>query len=238
MTEARAALLPNLRRRANLPELMDAEGVDRATLWRTLEELEIINRWLGGYAITFRGLAELLAGAGRQREWSILDVGCGGGDSLRRIADWGKARGYRFRLAGVDMQPDCLAYARRQSAGYAIDWLCSDYRLLRGDYDLVVTSLFCHHLDDDQMREFFAWTRRTARVGFVVNDLQRHPLAYHGIHLLTRLLSRSAFVRYDGPMSVRRAFTAEELSALAASSGLHPRIRWQWAFRWLVAGYV
>lgn len=238
------ALWPDMSQRADLPELMDAEGVDRETLWQTLRELEKINTWLGGYPITIRGIETLLGlGAGasralREREWSILDVGCGGGDTLRLLADWARKQGYRVKLTGADMQPDCLAYARHHSQGYAIDWLTSDYRELSGPYDLVITSLFCHHLDDAQMREFFAWTRRTARIGFVINDLQRHPFAYHAIHALTALLSKSAFVRYDGPMSVRRAFTHAELAALAASAGLHPRIRWQWAFRYLVAGYV
>ncbi|MEZ0368858.1 MAG: methyltransferase domain-containing protein [Candidatus Sericytochromatia bacterium] len=234
----KAALLPDLSQRSYQPELMDAEGVDREILWQTLRELETVNRWLGGYATTLKGLQELLAGGVRAREWSIVDVGCGGGDTLRVVADWARQRGYRFRLSGVDMQPDCLEYAKKHAPDREIEWICADFREVAGPYDIVITSQFCHHLDDALMREFFGWTRRSARLGFVINDLHRHPVAYHGFHALSALFSRSPFIRYDGPMSVRKAFSRSELADLAGSAGLHPRILWQWAFRYLVLGYV
>lgn len=233
--------MPSLSQRADLPELMDAEDADREILWQTLRELETVNRWLGGYATTLKGVQEVLeleSKSHQDREWSILDVGCGGGDTLRMLADWGQKQGYRFRLAGADLQPDCLSYARKQSEAYAIDWLQADYRTLTGPYDLVITSQFCHHLNDSQMQEFFRWTRETASIGFVINDLQRHRIAYHAIHALTAVFSRSAYVRYDAPMSVRRAFTRQELADLAASAGLQPLIQWQWAFRYLITGFV
>lgn len=243
--EPRPVLLPAMRARVDLPELMDAENADPALLRRTLYELEVINTWLGGYATTLAGLEQLLgftagrAPAGvRAREWHLVDVGCGGGDSLRVIADWGKRKGLRLRLSGLDLQPINLDYAREHSPGYAIDWVAGDFRAYAGPCDIVLSSQFCHHLDDALMRAYFAWIRRVARFGFVINDLQRHPLAYHSIHALTALLSRSAYVRYDGPMSVRRAWHAPELRNLAAAAGLHPRVQWQWAFRYLVTGYV
>ncbi|PKL76463.1 MAG: SAM-dependent methyltransferase [Candidatus Melainabacteria bacterium HGW-Melainabacteria-1] len=242
MTEARVHPFPDLRRRSNEPELMDADNANPELLYRTLHELEVINRWLGGYATTLAGLKTLLGVSGRDqnsmRLWRIVDVGCGGGDTLRAIADWGQTLGLRLQLTGLDLQPVCLEYARKHSQGYAIDWISGDFRAATGPYDLVISSQFCHHLDDALMREFFAWTRRVARYGYLINDLQRHRLAYHSIHALTALLSRSPYVRYDGPMSVRRAWTRAELQNLAASAGLHPQIEWKWAFRYLVTGYV
>lgn len=237
-TSPKPVLLPKMSRRCYEPELMDAETLDRETLWQTLRELEIINRWLGGYSTILKGLEDLMAGAGSKREWTLADVGCGGGDTLRVIAHWAQQKGYRIKLTGIDMQPECLAYAQAHAPDYAINWVASDFREVKGPFDIVTTSQFCHHLDDQLLHDFFAWTRREGRYGYVINDLQRHPLAYHGIHALTALYSRSELVRYDGPMSVRRGFSRSELANAAASAGLHPRIQWQWAFRYLVTGYV
>jgi hypothetical protein len=74
---------------------------------------------------------------------------------------------------------------------------------------------------------------RVSRLGIVVNDLHRHPIAYAGIWLLTRLLPVSPMVRQDGPLSVRRGFRRCDLTALFRTAGLtRPQMRWHWAFRW------
>lgn len=232
------ALMPNLNQRCYEPELMDAENLDRDTLWQTLRELEIINRWLGGYSTILNGLEQLIAGAGPKREWTLVDVGCGGGDTLRVIADWAQQKGYHIQLTGIDMQPECLEYAKAHAPDHQIHWIDSDFREVIGPFDIITSSQFCHHLDDALLRDFFSWTRREGRVGYVINDLQRHPLAYQGIHILTALYSRSELVRYDAPMSVRRGFSRQDLLVAAKSAGLHPQIQWQWAFRYLVMGYV
>lgn len=234
---------PDLGQRSYQPELLDAEDLPRADLYQNLYELEIINRWLGGHQLTIKGLSELLGlgckGQGAYaRSWTLADVGCGGGDSLRVIADWARQQGLRLELTGIDLKPECLDYAREHSAGYQIEWIQADYRQLERSFDIVTCSLFCHHLNDQQLLEYFAWLRRQARFGFIINDLQRHPLAYYGIQALTQVFSRSRLVRHDAPLSVWRGFQRQELQALLSQSALHPRIQAKWAFRYLVAGYL
>jgi hypothetical protein len=101
-----------------------------------------------------------------------------------------------------------------------------------------LSSLFCHHLSNDPLLGFFKSLKSVARFGFVINDLQRHALAYYGIQFLTHVFSRSHLVKHDAPLSVWRGFHADELRNLFNQAGLSPQIEWQWAFRYLVYGYV
>lgn len=234
--------LPDLGQRSFAAELLDAPNIPREALWQNLRELDLINMRLGGYQTTLKGLKALL-GPVSSRRWRIVDVGCGGGDTLARIAAWNRRQGYQLELVGLDLLPDCIAYAQHTHspaafAGASIEWLVGDYQSYREPCDLVISSLFCHHLDNLQLSAFVGWLRQQARFGYLINDLHRHPLAYYGIAALTRLLSGSELVRHDAPLSVWRGFQRAELQAVFAEHQLYPRIRWDWAFRWLITGHV
>ncbi|PIQ27705.1 SAM-dependent methyltransferase [bacterium (Candidatus Blackallbacteria) CG17_big_fil_post_rev_8_21_14_2_50_48_46] len=229
-------ILPDLRQRSQAQELLDAPELPQAELWRNLEELEIINRWLGGHRVTLQGLQRLIRD--RQKTWKIVDIGCGGGDTLKAIAHWGQARGIKLQLTGVDLKPECLAFAQKACQGLEIKWICSDYRAIDSAYDIVLTSLFCHHLETAQLRQFLRWSQQSARHGLLINDLHRHPLAWGGIRLLTQLFSRSYLVKHDAPLSVWRGFERRELETLLAETGWKADLEWCWAFRYRVLGYV
>jgi hypothetical protein len=79
------------------------------------------------------------------------------------------------------------------------------------------------------------WMQQNSRVGFFINDLHRHPLAYYSIKWLTRLFSKSYLVKNDAPISVERGFIKKEWENLCAMAGIKPlSIQWQWAFRHLI----
>lgn len=218
-------------------ELLDQPNIPAADLHRNMAELDTINRWLGGHEATLAGLRKLLVDKGRT--YTIVDVGCGGGDMLRIIHHWAKKRGLGVNLIGLDLEPHIIDYARANSpAEMGITYLVGDFAtlpLLVPEADVVITSLFLHHLFGDAPVKLLRVMNNTARVGIVVNDLHRHWLAYFGIKLLTSLLSRSYLVKHDAPLSVARGFSRKELGTLCNEAGL-PRaeVRWIWAFRWLV----
>ena len=240
--------MPDLRQRSQALELLDAPNIPRADLWRNLAELDTINRWLGGHAITLVGLQRLLVNLPSEseapRKLRVVDIGCGGGDSLKAIAAWVKVAkvvqqlGLQLELTGVDLKPECLEFAQQACQGLDIHWICSDYRLLESEYDIVLTSLFCHHLDPIQLREFLLWAKQNAKMGLLINDLHRHPLAWWGIHILTAIFSRSHLVKHDAPLSVWRGFSRAELAEVLAETGWKADLEWCWAFRYRVLGYV
>jgi hypothetical protein len=107
-----------------------------------------------------------------------------------------------------------------------------------GDYDVIVSSLFTHHLDDDGAVAFLRWMHGRARRGWFVNDLHRHVVPYAFIAIATRLLRLHRFVRNDAPLSVARSFRRAEWDALlerAALAGAGVRVRWEPLFRYCVA---
>jgi hypothetical protein len=85
------------------------------------------------------------------------------------------------------------------------------------------------------MIHILKWMKQNSRIGFFINDLHRHSLAYHSIRLLTRLFSKSYLVKNDAPISVTRGFKKNELENFLINAGIADyTIQWKWAFRWLV----
>lgn len=227
---------PDLRYRSYALELLDAPEVSREELWCNLQELAFINRWLGGHRVILKGLERLHLDP--QRIWRIADIGCGGGDTLQALAYWAKRRDLKLELTGVDLKPECLEFARQICSGLDIHWICSDYRLLSENYDIIMSSLFCHHLDAESLHEFFCWARNHAQIALLINDLHRHPLAWGAIWLLTKLFSRSRLVRHDAPLSVWRGFVRQELTELLQATGWQAEPEWCWPFRWRILAHV
>jgi 2-polyprenyl-3-methyl-5-hydroxy-6-metoxy-1,4-benzoquinol methylase len=200
-----------------------------------MRELDFINTWLGGHAISVDGLRRL--SRGRQRI-SICEIGCGGGDNLRVLSRWCRKRGIDVRVMGIDYNADCLSVAKEKWVDGPAEWVHSDYRqvVFNGQRpDIIFSSLFCHHFTDEELVGQLRWMEEQAGLGWFINDLQRHPLAYYSIRLLTAGFSRSRLVRHDAPLSVLRGFRRREWQALLdeAVAGRYT-LGWKWAFRWLI----
>jgi ubiquinone/menaquinone biosynthesis C-methylase UbiE len=87
-------------------------------------------------------------------------------------------------------------------------------------FDIAHASLLLHHLEPTAAVAVLGEMSRVARRGIVVNDLLRGRLAWLGAWLLSHLATRNRYTRYDGPLSVRRAYTVPELTSLIAAAGL------------------
>jgi ubiquinone/menaquinone biosynthesis C-methylase UbiE len=89
-----------------------------------------------------------------------------------------------------------------------------------GSFDIAHCSLLVHHLEPERTTALLREMARVARIGVVVNDLDRTRHGYLGAWLLSRLLTRNRYTRHDAPLSVRRAYRPEELVHLASGVGL------------------
>lgn len=215
---------------------MDDLSCSGAVVDQTLKELEFINKWLGGNAVTLNGLNKVLANCAAQ-PLKIIDLGCGGGDMLILINKHLENKGIEAFLTGVDANPNIVAYARKNTAAYpsisfkALDIFSSEFR--QESFDIVFATLFFHHFTKDQLIEFFAHLKQKTRCGIVINDLHRHPLAYYSIKFLTRVFSKSPMVINDAPLSVHRGFKRSELKEILRVAGITSyTLNWKWAFRW------
>lgn len=200
-----------------------------------MQELDFINRYLGGHQITLAGLKKILIAD--EREWHIAEIGCGGGSNLRVIKDWCQKKKIKFCLTGIDINQECIAFAKGQSSNKGINFICSDYRMAVWDKrpDIIFSSLFCHHFSGEELKSMMQWMYQNATTGFFINDLHRHPLAYYSIQFLTKLFSKSYLVKNDAPLSVKRGFSRNDWKQIFSSSAISYEIEWKWAFRWLIS---
>jgi SAM-dependent methyltransferase len=215
----------NLSRRSTQAEWMETQAVTPADFARCLGDLATVNRLTLAYRPTLRWLARRLR---RGEAFSLLDVGSGEGDMLRRIARLAARRGCPATLSGVDLDPSSALAARAKTPEtMRISYHTGDvFGFVPGPApDFIVSSLFTHHLTDAQVVAFLAWMQAHARRGWFVNDLHRHAVAYHGFRALAAVSGWHRFVRHDGPLSIARAFRPAEWRALLEQAGVRGTVR-------------
>lgn len=234
-------MLRDLSRRSEESELMDSLDVDYETFRGCLRDLSRVNLLSLGHRPTLAFLDDLHR-TGRLRlgrPVEILDVGSGYGDLLRAVRRWAEGHGLAVRLTGLDLNPwSARAAAEATPGSQGIDWLTGDVFAHEGRADVILSSLFAHHLDEAGIVRFLRWMEDRASVGWFVNDLHRHRLAYSGFGPLAAALRMHRFVRHDGPVSFARAFVPADWHRLIRAAGLGPgtvEVRRRFPFRLCVA---
>ena len=233
------SLFINTTYRSNATELMDDFSMKGELLRDTLDKLGSINKWLGGNRITINGIKQLLANRPKEKLFTIIDLGCGHGDILRLVADFGRKKGYNFKLIGVDANQDAVDYAKDLSINYPeISFRNEDIfseKFQDLNFDIALTTLFLHHFKEDEIVGLLSKLTNKATIGMVVNDLQRSEIAY-GLFKLLGIVISNDMIKQDGLTSILRAFKRKELEQISNKLNLKSQIRWQWAFRyqWLI----
>lgn len=206
---------------AELPELMD-EPCTYEEFRACVKDLASVNRFSLGYAPTLKFLDEIAAKKGSTRSLKILDVGFGGGDALRRIAIWAEAKGMKVELAGIDLNPYAAKAAREQDTdGNPIQWVTGDAFSWDQPADVVISSLFTHHLPTPEIVRFLAWMEGSSHLGWFVNDLERSASSARWFKVLSRVMFWHRFVRHDGPISFQRSFVVQDWERMLLQAGLN-----------------
>jgi 2-polyprenyl-3-methyl-5-hydroxy-6-metoxy-1,4-benzoquinol methylase len=220
-------------------EIMDDLDMSGELLISSLDQLARINKWLGGNKITIDGIKAILKNQGKDRTVSIVDLGCGNGDLLRKVADFGRKSGYKFQLLGIDANQATIDYAIHLSAKYPEiaykkeDVLSEEFK--KHKYDIATCTLFLHHFEDAIALNFIQTLLKNAKIGVVVNDLHRHRLAYYLFNLLTSAI-KNQMTREDGLTSILKAFKRKDLEGFSKKLNFKSTITWRWAFRyqWII----
>lgn len=225
--------------RSNEKEMLDETTIQHDLLFRNLRELDILNRTTGGHAITLAGIKQLVTD--HAKIYHIVDLGCGSGDSLRVIADWARENKFNIQLTGVDLNAEVIAYLGTHCSKYPeITGITADYQKFldwNTCIDIVHCSLFCHHLNEDELMKLFTYFSENITTGFVINDLQRTRMAYYSAWFFTRLLGGTILAKNDGPISVLRAFKASELENLFKKANIKSySVQKKRFFRFLIVG--
>ena len=204
------------------------EMIDRpasfAEIAGCLNTITRLNGLFGGRWITLRHVRRLLRTVPTHRVVTVLDVGAGAADIPVALVRWARRHGRRLRVFALDRGRATLGYARAYIAGYP------EITLIQGDaldlpvrpesVDIVISAMTIHHLGPEEAARYLREIDGAAHRGWVVNDLVRGRIAHGLVWLLTRLLTRSAMARHDGPLSILRSYTPPEVTALCEKAAL------------------
>jgi 2-polyprenyl-3-methyl-5-hydroxy-6-metoxy-1,4-benzoquinol methylase len=221
------------------PEIMDQPGIARQPHIQALRGLARLNRFSRSAAILWPSLRDL-ARRVTPRPLRVLDLATGGGDIPIQLFHRACRESLPVVLEACDRSEQALEHAREQARRYRADVRFFAWDALAGplpcSYDAVVSSLFLHHLGEDEAVVVLRHMAGAARQMVLVNDLRRGRLGWLLAWLGTRLLTRSPVVHTDGPLSVAAAFTCDEARELAARAGLDgATVVPRWPFRFLLS---
>ena len=223
-------------------EIMDDFELEGEELRDALDKIAKINQLLGGNHLTLQGVTAVLEKIPKDQKIVIVDVGCGNGDMLRTLADFGVKNNFNFDLIGIDANNFTINHAQKLSAKYSnIRYLCKDifdagFKEL--PYDIVLCTLTLHHFKDDEINYLIQTFYSNATIGIVINDLHRSAIAYHLFRALCFVFRLNKMSREDGLTSILRGFKKEELECFSTKLNLkNYKIQWKWAFRyqWIIS---
>lgn len=209
--------------RSKEPERIDTGDYTPAEYETFLREIAFINRYFGDKRALEKSLLCEIESS-ELREFSVLDVGCGSGELLRIIAEFAERSGRAASLIGVDVNPISSAatyeWSRDVSEIVSIQGDALQLPFADGSVDYAISSLFFHHLTDEQIVSVLREMSRVARRGIVVIDLHRDPVPYVGYKIFCFVFRISELVRHDGSLSIKKGFRPAELVSLANAAGL------------------
>ena len=224
--------------RSEQSELMDTESISFEEFHDCLLDLEIINHLTLAYRPTLRWFNSMLADCDTKQPMTVFDIGCGGADMLRQIWKRTRMTHFIFKFIGIDLNPwskKSAELATTKEAPISVETsnifsLAPDRRA-----DFIISSLFTHHLKNDELIRFIQWMDHHATRGWFINDLHRHRVAFYFIKYATRIFSQNRLIVHDAPVSVLRAFTAMDWRRLLDEAGIskeRTRIEWFFPFRY------
>jgi 2-polyprenyl-3-methyl-5-hydroxy-6-metoxy-1,4-benzoquinol methylase len=229
--------LREFKQRSNEEELLDSLDLSKEELKVNLDEIDTINKWLGGNRLTIDQLKRWFKN-NKFDNLQITDLGCGNGNMLRLLERRFKAY-HNISFVGYDYQDNIIDIAKSypdSSVQYKkLDLLRSEIPEPVGS-SIALATLFLHHLKNEEIASLISNLGKAGYDYLIINDLHRHLFAYYGIKILTALFSRSRLTRNDAAVSVMRGFNRKELEQLFLN---HPKVKtfkitWKWAFRWSI----
>jgi 2-polyprenyl-3-methyl-5-hydroxy-6-metoxy-1,4-benzoquinol methylase len=235
-------MLLNTKYRTDEPETMDDFAMEGEILRDALDKIAKINQLLGGNQLTLRGVQKLLGSISKTATITIIDVGCGNGDMLRSLADYGLKNNLDFQLIGIDANNFTVNHAQQLSRNYPnISYQCEDIfdeSFAKLKYDIVLCTLTLHHFKDNEIIYLLNVFNANSNIGIVINDLQRSAIAYRLFQALCFVFRLNDMSREDGLISILRGFKKVELIHFSEKLKFsNYKIQWKWAFRyqWIIS---
>jgi 2-polyprenyl-3-methyl-5-hydroxy-6-metoxy-1,4-benzoquinol methylase len=230
-------LYSSLEHRVRTREWMDEPNADPDELRKSLAFIRRTNVLLGYTRSTLHHLTRFTRTWRTATPIRILDVATGSGDVPRAILRWAAKRKLNAHVTGIDLHAKTIREASdiHDNRLHFVQGDALNLPFADGSFDYAITSLFLHHLDEDQIVTVLSEMNRVSRRGIIAGDLIRTKRAYFWITLFS--LFSTPMVRHDGRASVAQALTRPEILSLRNRAGVdYASYHKHFAHRFLLVG--
>lgn len=205
-------------------ELLDLDEAPYEEVRDSLNDVAMVNRYLSGYRVLLHHAEKFLKEHKTERPFMVLDAATGSADQPVALAKLARKLNIPIQITAIDINAKMLKVAKDEIQEYP------EIRLVQCDvlalpfknegFDLAINNLSLHHFNWDNAIAIIKAIYKSARLGFLINDLHRSRIAHAVIFLLTRIFTRNRLTRYDAPVSVMNAFTPSEFQELARQADI------------------
>ncbi len=210
--------------RLHTPEQLDDLTLHGSTLKKTLNSLKLINILLGNHKQLGKAVLNYCKKNKNKKEFRIIDLGCGGGDTIRYISKLLKHHNIRATFMGIDGNPASIAYAVEQTTEINnINFITANiiYKNFKiPDCDILISSHFIYHFDDSDLTDFLKKVHAKKIKHIIFSELYRNKMAYYLFRILSVALPISDIAKKDGMLAIQRAFSIEELTDIIQNSNI------------------
>lgn len=226
--------------RVLIPERMDDPNLDSREHVKALCGLRRINNWTGNASLVWKHVSDVAREIG-DRPLRVLDIATAAADIPIALLNLSASHGVKLEIEACDVSDRALVFAKEQCTLANARVRLFRHDILRHDipqrYDVVMCSQFLHHLADEDVGIVLCKMKAAATSRVVVVDLERSQWNWWQVWFATRVLSRSKVVHFDGPQSVRAAYTVAEITSLAQQVGFASfEVHRTWPCRYVLVG--
>jgi ubiquinone/menaquinone biosynthesis C-methylase UbiE len=211
-------------------EIMDDFSINDDRVGDALNEIKHVNKFLGGISTSKAGL-RFLFNHKKSDPMKVLDIGSGASDIFEAL----HKRYPNLNVYSLDRNERICEIIKAEKTASPIYCDAQNPPIKKESVSVVHASLFLHHFTEDEIKKLIKSSLSIAKYGMIINDLRRSVWALIGIKLLIFLFSKSAMVKNDAPLSVKKGFLISELINMLENLNItNYKIKRKWAFRWLV----
>lgn len=194
-------------------ERMDDPNCDRTELINTYRQFSTINSMISGWKSIYRTHIKPVLND-KNRHYSLLDIGFGGGDIPIKLAKWAQQDSINLRITAIETDPRALEFIRTIETSQHVDFKhasSSDLLEQKKKFDIVISNHLLHHLKGAEFEKLLREAKQLSTRTVLFNDIARSDIGYALFNIFSRPIFRSSFITEDGLTSIKRSYTLQEL---------------------------
>ncbi|WP_158594482.1 methyltransferase domain-containing protein [Aquimarina sp. AD1] len=212
----------NLRIRLHTKEQLDNLSLSGKKLSKVLISLKLINKLFGNHKQLAKSTLDYCIKNPQKKPIRIVDIGCGGGDSIYNVFSKLNNNGIQGNFLGIDGNPQTInhansLYAKEDQIQFEIGDIL-DPAFIIPDCDIIISSHFIYHFEDEELIKFIKRIQEKGIKHIIFSELKRSKIAYFLFKYSSIFLPISKLAKQDGLIAIQRAFTINELENIINKS--------------------